>query len=268
VQIHPTAIVHPKAQLAPDVVVGPYCVIGEYVKIGGGTKLVAHVCIDGWTDIGEACQLYPFVSIGSPPQHLGYQGEPTRVIIGNHNILREYVTVNRATVQGGGKTTVGHHNFLMAYVHVAHDCHLGSHLILANAASLAGHITIGDHAILGGLSGIHQYVRIGAYAMLGGCSGLTQDVPPFTRAAGGYRPKLYGLNSIGLRRHGFSAERLSYLKQAYELLFRSGHRTAEAIKLAKETFKENQDVLELLTFMEGTKRGVCRSVAREQEDEE
>jgi UDP-N-acetylglucosamine acyltransferase len=268
VQIHPTAIVHPKAQLAPDVIVGPYCVVGEHAKIGRGTKLVSHVCVDGWTDIGESCQLYPYVSIGSPPQHLGYQGEPTQVIIGNHNILREYVTVNRATAQGGGKTTLGHHNFLMAYVHVAHDCHLGSHLILANAASLAGHITIGDHAIIGGLSGIHQYVRIGAYSMVGGCCALGQDVPPFMRAAGGYRAKLYGLNSIGLRRHGFSAERLANLKQAYELLFRSGHRTAEAVKLAKERFREDKDVLELVTFMEGTKRGICRSVAKNQEDED
>ncbi len=267
-QIHPTAIVHPKAELSPNVSVGPYCVIGEHVKIGRGTTLVSHVCIEGWTDIGEACQLYPFVSIGSPPQHVGYQGEPTRVSIGDHNVLREYVTVNRGTVQGGGKTTLGQHNFLMAYVHVAHDCHLGSHLILANAATLAGHISIGDHAIIGGLSGLHQYVRVGAYAMVGGCCALGQDVPPFMRAAGGYRAKLYGLNSIGLRRHGFSAERLAELKQAYELLFRSGHRPAEAIKLAKERFKENEDVLELVTFMEGTKRGTCRSVAREQEGED
>jgi len=136
-------------------------------------------------------------------------------------------------VQGGGLTSVGDKNFLMAYVHVAHDCRLGNHLILANAASLAGHITIGDHAIIGGLTGVHQFVRIGAYAMVGGCCGVVQDVPPFTRAAGGYRSKLYGLNSIGLRRHGFSGERISVLKKAYDLLFREGHRSAEAIKLAR-----------------------------------
>ena len=267
-EIHATAIVHPKAELAEDVVIGPFCVIGEHVKVGGGTRLLSHVSVDGWTDIGERCEVYPFVSIGAPPQHLHYKGEPTRVVIGNHNILREYVTVNRATAQGGGETTIGDHNFLMAYVHVAHDCHLGSHLILANAATLAGHITIGDHAILGGLSGIHQYVRIGAYSMVGGCSALGQDVPPFMRAAGGYRARMYGLNSIGLKRHGFSSERIVALKRAYDLLFRSGHRMAQAMKLAKESFKENQDVVQVLTFMEGTKRGICRSAGKDEEDGE
>ena len=182
-QIHATAIVHPGAKLADDVVVGPFCLVGEHVSIGKGTRLFSHVTVDGWTEIGERNELHPFCSIGGPPQHLGYKGEPTQVVIGNDNILREYVTVNRATVQGGGLTSVGHKNFLMAYVHVAHDCRLGNHLILANAASLAGHITIGDHAIIGGLTGIHQFVRVGAYAMVGGCCAIGQDVPPFTRAA-------------------------------------------------------------------------------------
>jgi UDP-N-acetylglucosamine acyltransferase len=165
VQIHPSAIVHPKASLADDVEVGPFCLIGEHVTIGTGTRLLSHVTVDGWTEIGERNELHPFVSIGGPPQHLGYKGEPTKVIIGDDNILREYVTVNRATVQGGGVTSLGSKNFLMAYVHVAHDCRLGNHLIMANAASLAGHITIGDHAIIGGLTGIHQHVRIGAYSI-------------------------------------------------------------------------------------------------------
>lgn len=267
-QIHPTAIVHPKAELAEDVSIGPYSVIGEHVRIGPGTRLVAHVWVDGWTEIGERCQIYPYASIGSPPQHLHYKDEPTRVIIGNENILREYVTVNRATVAGGGVTRIGHHNFLMAYCHVAHDCTLGNHLIMANAATLAGHITIGDHAIIGGLTGIHQFVRIGAYVMIGGCSGVSQDVPPFMRAAGGYRTRLYGLNSVGLRRQGFSSERIAALKQAYELLFRSGHRIAEAIKLARDQFRDNPDVLEIISFMESTKRGVCRSVDLGKEDEE
>ena len=165
-------------------------------------------------------------------------------------------------------TSVGHSNFLMAYVHVAHDCHLGNHLILANAASLAGHITIGDHAIIGGLSGIHQFVRIGAYSMVGGCCALGQDLPPFMRAAGGYRARMFGLNSIGLRRHGFSSERISALKHAYEVLFRSGHRVAEAVKLARENFAGSQDVMQVADFMEGTKRGICRSVGKHQEGEE
>jgi UDP-N-acetylglucosamine acyltransferase len=268
VDIHPTAAVHPKAEVADDVVIGPYSVVGEHVKIGAGTRLVAHVYVEGWTDIGDRCQIYPYASIGTPPQHLQYRGEPTRVVIGHDNILREYVTVNRATVFGGGVTTIGDHNFLMAYVHVAHDCHLGSHLIMANAASLAGHISIGDHAIVGGLVGIHQYVRVGAYAMVGGCSAVGRDVPPFMRAAGGYRAQLYGLNAVGLKRHGFSGERIAALKEAYELLFRSGHRMAEAIKLAREAFGENADVAQLLTFLEGTKRGVCRSTSSQMDLDE
>jgi UDP-N-acetylglucosamine acyltransferase len=268
VQIHSTAIVHPKASLADDVEVGPFCLIGEHVTIGKGTRLLSHVTVDGWTEIGERNELYPFASIGGPPQHLGYKGEPTKVIIGHDNILREYVTVNRATVQGGGTTTIGSKNFLMAYVHIAHDCHLGSHLILANAASLAGHITIDDHAIIGGLTGIHQHVRVGSYSMVGGCCGIVQDLPPFMRAAGGYRARMYGLNSVGLRRHGFSTDRISVLKRAYDMLFRSGHRIAEAARLAKAEFGDQPDVMTVLGFLEGTKRGICRSVGKDQEDEE
>ena len=267
-QIHSTAIVHPKASLADDVEVGPFCLIGEHVIIGKGTRLLSHVTVDGWTEIGERNELHPFASIGGPPQHLGYKGEPTNVIIGHDNILREYVTVNRATVPGGGVTSLGSKNFLMAYVHVAHDCRLGSHLILANAASLAGHITIGDYAIIGGLTGIHQHVRVGSYSMVGGCCALAQDLPPFMRAAGGYRARMYGLNSVGLRRQGFSTDRISVLKRAYDMLLRSGHRTAEAAKLAKVEFGDQPDVMRVLGFLEGTKRGICRSVDKGQEDEE
>ena len=267
-EIHPTAVVHSNAQLGKDVTIGPFCVIGEHVKIGTGTRLLSHVNLDGWTEIGERCQIYPFASVGTSPQHLQYMGEPTKVVIGNDNILREYVTVNRGTAFGGGTTSIGNHNFLMAYVHVAHDCHLGNHLIMANAATLAGHITVGDHAIIGGLSGIHQYVRIGPHVMIGGCSAVGRDVPPFTRAAGGYRAELYGLNTIGLKRHGFSNERISGLKRAYETLFRSGLMMAEALKQVREEFKHNQDVQELVTFLEGTKRGICRSVGADVEPED
>ncbi|MEW6544033.1 MAG: acyl-ACP--UDP-N-acetylglucosamine O-acyltransferase [Nitrospirota bacterium] len=267
-QIHPTAIVHPKAELGQDVEVGPYSIVGEHVKIGRGTKLVAHVYVEGWTEIGERCQLYPYASIGAPPQHLQYRGEPTRVIIGHDTILREYVTVNRATVAGGGTTRVGSHNFLMAYVHVAHDCDLGDHVIMANAASLAGHITIGEHAIIGGLVGIHQFVRVGAYAMIGGCTALGQDVPPFMRAAGGYRARLYGPNSVGLKRHGFSNDRLTELRRAYELLFRSGLRMADALKQARDEFGDNQDVQVVVAFMEATKRGIVRSAGLDEREDE
>ncbi|MFQ5992304.1 MAG: acyl-ACP--UDP-N-acetylglucosamine O-acyltransferase [Nitrospiraceae bacterium] len=267
-RIHPTAIVDPKAELAEDVEIGPYSIVGGHAKIGQGTRLISHVYIEGRTEIGERCQVYPYASLGTPPQHMQYRGEPTQVRIGNDCILREYVTVNRGTEQGGGISTIGNETFVMAYVHIAHDCHLGSHVIMANAASLAGHISIGDHAIIGGLVGIHQHVRIGSHVMVGGCTALGRDVPPFMRVAGGYRAMLYGLNSIGLKRHGFSSQRLSVLKKAYEVLFRSGYRKAEALKRAREAFKDHQDVLELVAFMEGTKRGVCPSVAREHEHEE
>jgi UDP-N-acetylglucosamine acyltransferase len=266
-EVHPTAIVHPGAKVDEDVIIGPYSIVGEHVKIGRGTHLLSHVNVDGWTEIGERCRLYPFASIGTPPQHLHYKGEPTRVVIGHENIIREYVTVNRGTVEGGGSTTIGNRNFLMAYVHVAHDCHLGHHVVMANAASLAGHITIGDHAIVGGLVGIHQDVRIGSYAMVGGCSALGRDVPPFMRAAGGYRAKLYGINTIGLKRLGFSSERLSALKRTYEMVFRSGQRLKDAIKQARDEFADNTDVLGMLSFIESTRRGVCVPATSEWEGE-
>lgn len=265
--IHPSAVVHPKADLDEDVVVGPFSVVGEHVRIGRGSHLISHVYVEGQTEIGQRCQIYPYASIGTPPQHLQYADEPTRVTIGDDNILREYVTVNRGTAFGGGETTIGHHNFLMAYVHLAHDCHIGNHVVMANAATLAGHITIGNHAIIGGLVGIHQYVRIGDYAMIGGCSAVALDVPPFMRAIGD-RARLYGVNSIGLRRQRFSNERITLLKRAYELLFRRGHRLTDAMKLARDQFQNAPDILELLTFLEGTKRGICRSVGKRQDEEE
>ena len=261
-KIHPTAIIHPKAHLATDVEIGPFSVVGEHVESERAPVCSLMCRSKGGRRSASNCELHPFVSVGGPPQHLQYKGEPTTVIIGHDNILREYVTVNRATAQGGGQTTIGDHNFLMAYVHVAHDCHLGNHLILANAASLAGHISIGDHAIIGGLTGIHQYVRIGPYSMVGGCCALGQDLPPFMSAAGGYRARMYGLNSIGLRRHGFSGERITALKHAYDLLFRSGHRVAEAVSWRKNRLKIIADVLQVASFMEGTKRGICRRSAR------
>lgn len=267
-QIHPTAIVHPKAELEDDIVVGAYSIIGEHVRIGRGTQIGSHVNLEGWTEIGQRCQIFPFASIGSPPQHLQYRDEPTRVILGDHNILREYVTINRGTTFGGGSTVIGHHNFLMAYVHIAHDCQVGNHVIMANAATLAGHITIGNHAVIGGLVGIHQYVRVGDYAMIGGCSAVGRDVPPFIRAAGGYRARLFGLNAIGLKRHGFTNDQIRILKQAYDLLFREGHRISEATKLARIRFQDSQEVLMLLAFIENSRRGTCRSAGRKLDDEE
>jgi UDP-N-acetylglucosamine acyltransferase len=265
-RVHQTAIVHPKAELGEDVTVGPYTVIGEHVRIGRSTRIDPHVVIEGWTEVGEHCQIHSFVSLGAPPQHLKYNGEETYVRIGHHNILREYVTVNRATVFGGGVTSLGNHNVLMAYVHIAHDCHIGDHVLMANAATLAGHITIGDHAIVGGLVGIHQFVRIGPYSMIGGCSAVGQDVPPFMRAAGGYRARLFGVNTIGLKRHGFSDDRIRQLKQVYLALFRSDLRLAEAVKKVRNEFGEHQDVQDLLAFLDGTKRGICKGSDEREEE--
>lgn len=264
---HPTAIVHPKAKIDEDVVIGPFCVVGENVHLGRGTALDSHVSIDGWTEIGQRCRIFPYVSIGTPPQHLQYHDEPTKVIIGDDNILREYVTINRGTSFGGGITSIGHHNFLMAYVHIAHDCHLGNHVIMANAATLAGHISIGSYAVIGGLVGIHQYVRIGDYAMIGGCSAVARDVPPYMRAVGN-RARLYGVNSIGLRRGGFTNQRIRILKQAYQLLFRKNQRLVETTKLARYKFQDSDDVLSLLTFLEASTRGACRPARKGQDEQE
>lgn len=255
--IDSTAIIHPNAEIGPDTEIGPYSIIGEHVKIGRGVKIGAHVAIEGWTEIGDDCRFFPFSSIGSIPQDLKFSGEKTRLKIGRGNIFREFATVNRGTKNGGGETYIGDNNFFMAYVHIAHDCRIGSNVIMANAATLAGHISIGDYAIIGGLVGIHQFVKIGEYTMIGGCSAVAQDVPPFLSAVGN-RARLYGINRVGLKRHGFSAERIEKLKEAYKILFRSGLTLKEAIKKTRREIKDSQDVDSLIQFIEGSERGVCR----------
>ncbi len=254
---HQTAIIHPNAEIGSEAEIGPYAVIGEHVKLGNRVKIGSHVVIDGWTEVGDGCSFFPLSSIGSIPQDLKFGGEETRLKIGRGNIFREFVTVNRGTKKGGGETSIGDNNLFMAYVHIAHDCHIGSHVVMANAATLAGHISIGDHAIIGGLVGIHQFVRIGEYTMIGGCSAVAQDVPPFLSAVGN-RARLYDINRVGLKRHGFSAERLERLKEAYKILFRSGLTLKEAIKRAKSEIIGSPDVDSLLQFIEGSERGICR----------
>jgi UDP-N-acetylglucosamine acyltransferase len=256
-RIHSTALVHPKAQIAEDVGIGPYSVIGENVRLHAGTQVQAHVVIEGWTEIGEHCRIFPFASIGSIPQDLKFAGEESQVRIGNRNTIREYVTVNRGTGQGGGITKVGDDNLLMAYVHVAHDCLIGNHVILANAATLAGHITVGDFAVIGGLTGLHQFVRIGRHAIIGGCSAVAQDVPPFVSAVGN-RVKLYGLNTVGLKRQGFGEEQMACLKTAYKLLFRSKMPMKEAVQKVRDELSHSPEAQELATFVESSERGVCR----------
>jgi len=256
-QIHPTALIHPKARIDGDVEVGPYSVIDENVHLHRGVRVASHVVIEGWTEIGEGCRIFQFASIGSVPQDLKFKGEKSHVVIGKQNTIREYVTVHRGTEPGGGVTRIGDHNLLMAYVHVAHDCQIGSHVILANAATLAGHIVVQDHAVIGGVTGLHQFVRIGRHAIIGGCSAVAQDIPPFVSAVGN-RAKLYGLNTVGLKRHGFTDEQLASLKTAYKIIFRSKLSMKEAVEKIRKELGDSPEAQELATFVETSERGVCR----------
>src|SRR5512139_3202159 len=203
--IHPTAIIDPKAEIGEEVEIGPYSVIEKDVFIDEGTKIGPHVVIREGTHIGKRCQISQFASIGEAPQAVAYKGERTSLFIGDHNIIREFVTLHRGTVKGGGRTVIGNENFIMAYSHVAHDCQIGNQVVMANGATLAGHILIEDYAIIGGLVAIHQFCRVGAFAIIGGLSGVLLDIPPYTKAQGD-RARLFGLNTVGLKRANFSEE--------------------------------------------------------------
>lgn len=255
-KIHPTAIVASSAKISDGVEIGPYCIIGENVKIGKNSKLMSHVFIEE-TEMGHDCTVYPFTSIGLPPQDMKYRGERTKVRIGDSNIIREYITIHRGSVGGDGVTVIGDNNFLMGYVHIAHDCVIGSNIIMANATTLAGHVVVEDFVFIGGLVAVHQFARIGKHSMIGGFSAIPQDIPPYTTAAG-ERAKLYGLNTIGLKRRNFSDEAISDLKKAYKILFRSKMTLKEAIEKVKQDLGGSKDVRDLLEFIEKNKRGICR----------
>ena len=256
-EIHPSAVVSPHAELAQGVKVGPYSTIGDHVTVGRDTIIWPHVVIEGHTRIGERNKIYPFVSIGSPPQDVGYKGEDTRLMIGDDNTVREYVTINRATTKEEWETVIGNQNYIMAYAHIAHDCRLGDRIIMSNVATLGGHITVGDHAILGGLVAVHQFVRIGAYAFLGAKSGVDRDVPPFMMTAGP-RAKLYGVNRRGLKRVGFSEEAIDGLKKAYRIIWRENRRFSEGIAHVKHEIAPFPELDMLLGFFDGSKRGILR----------
>jgi len=258
IQVHPTAIVHPKAQLAEGVSVGPYAVIEEHVSIGPGTRVGAHCVIEGQTAIGADCQLFTGAVVGSIPQDLKYRGEASRLLIGDRNKIREYVTINPGTEGGGGKTAIGSDCLFMAYAHVAHDCLIGDHVVIANSAALAGHITIEDRVIVGGLVGIHQFVRVGTLAMIGGCSRVIQDIPPYATCVG-YPAKIYGLNSEGLRRAGVSGESKDRLHRAFRILFHSKLSMPHAIAQVDHETDACPELQHLLTFIQQSKRGVCRA---------
>ncbi len=255
--IHPTAIIDSKADIDSNVEVGPYSFIGANVQIGSGTVIGPHVVVQPHVEIGPNCHIFQYASIGAIPQALKFQGEKTYVKIGQGTVIREFVTVNRGTGFGGEITEVGEENFLMAYVHIAHDCKTGRNVILANNATLAGHIVIEDFVTVGGLVAIHQFVRIGNYAYVGGKSAVVKDIPPYVIAAGD-RAKLHGLNSVGLKRHGFSQETLSLLKKAYRIIFRIGLTLNEAIERVKAEVEQVPEVNDLIRFIQSSKRGITR----------
>ena len=255
--IHSTAIINSKAEIDSNVEIGPYSVIGKNVFIGSGTVIGPHVVIDPYVTIGTDCNIFQYAAIGAPPQSLKFEGGETYVKIGRGTIVREFVTIHRGTESGGGITEVGEENLLMAYTHIAHDCKTGRKVILSNNATLAGHITIGDNATIGGLVAVHQFVRIGDYAFIGGKSAVVKDVPPYVIASGD-RAKLHGLNSVGLKRHGFSKNTLSSLKKTYRIIFRIGLTMNEAIERVRAEVEQIPEVLGFIDFIESSQRGITR----------
>ncbi|AAR35640.1 acyl-ACP--UDP-N-acetylglucosamine O-acyltransferase [Geobacter sulfurreducens] len=255
--IHPTAIVHPGAEIAEGVEIGPYVIIGAHVRIGRGTTVGPHTVIDGWTEIGEDNRIFNMASVGGIPQDLKYRGEETWLRIGNRNVIREFTTLQPGTVTGIGETVIGDDNLFMAYCHVAHDCVIGNRVIMANGSTLAGHVVVEDFAILGGLSAVHQFVRVGESAMLSGGAMVVQDVLPFTIASGN-RAVSSGLNTVGLRRRGFSEELVGRIKKAYRLVIRSGLKLEEALRRIREEIPPSQEVDHFVTFAEKSERGLCR----------
>lgn len=256
-QIHPTAIVHPRAELADDVTVGAYSMIGEHVRIGAGTEVGPHVVIEGHTEIGRNNRIFQFASLGAIPQDMKYKDEPTRLIIGDHNTIREFCTFNLGTVTGIGETRVGDHNWIMAYVHLAHDCVIGSHTIFANNASLAGHVTIGDWVILGGFSLVHQFCMIGNHAMTAFAAGVHKDVPPYVMAAG-YRAEPKGLNTEGMRRRGFSPEQIENVRNIYKVLYRQGLGYEEAKEKVLSLVGDVPELQVFKDFFAVSTRGIVR----------
>lgn len=255
--LHPSAIVDPRAELDSAVELGPYCVVGAGVKIGKGTKIHAHAVIQGRTTLGEGNVVFPFATIGSIPQDLKYKGEPSELLIGNRNTIREYVSLNPGTAGGGMVTRVGDRNLLMMYCHVAHDCIVGDHNVIANGATLGGHVAIEDFVIVGGLVGIHQFVRIGTSAILGAGSMVSKDVPPYCNATGD-RAKLRGLNVEGLKRRGFDKSVIAAINKAYRIAFRSRLKIEDAVKQIRREIVSIPEVERFVSFIASSQRGVCR----------
>lgn len=255
--IHPSAIVSSSAQIGAECFIGPFCTVGDNVILADGVRLDSHVVVDGKTTIGKDTRVYPFVSIGLAPQDLKYGGEPTAVEIGERNHIREFVTIHRGTAGGGGVTRVGSDNLLMAQAHVAHDCQLGSNIIMANAATLAGHVEIADRASVGAYSGVHQFCRVGFEAFIGGYSVVVKDAPPFAIIQGNHA-KCYGLNRIGLKRRGYSKDTIEKLNHAYHLYLSAKLNTTQALERIREEISDCPEAEMLVEFIESSKRGVVK----------
>jgi UDP-N-acetylglucosamine acyltransferase len=264
VDCHPTAVVHEGARLAEGVRVGPYCVIGEHVSIGRDTVVDSNAVISGYTTIGERNRIFPFSSIGLEPQDLKFKGEVSTLDVGDDNTFREFVTIHRGTALGGGRTVIGNGNLFMAYTHIAHDCIVGSSIIFANAATLAGHVRVEDHATVGAYSGVHQFCRVGAYAFVGGYTVVTKDVLPYSKTVGN-RASLYGANSLGLERRGFSRERIEKIHSAFRMLQQNGLNVSQAVEKLEER-EDDEDVRRLVDFIRASERGVVIRRGRDDAD--
>jgi UDP-N-acetylglucosamine acyltransferase len=258
VAIHPTAIVDSKADIAESAEIGPYCVVSAGVRIGAGTRIVAHVYLEGPLEISENNVFYPYSTVGVAPQDLKYKGEPSSTRIGSRNKIREFVTIHRGTEGGGMLTSIGDDNLLMAYVHVAHDVAIGNHAVLANAATIGGHVIVGDWAVVSAGSAIHQFCKVGRHAIVGGYSVITQDVLPFSMTVSEREVKVFGANVTGLERRGFAPENIERLQKAFRLLTRSGLNTSQALARVREEIPSSEEIDELMAFINASKRGVIK----------
>jgi UDP-N-acetylglucosamine acyltransferase len=256
-EIHPAAIVSPGAELGEGVRVGPCAIVGPHVRVGDGTVIHGHAVVDGWTEIGRNVQIFPFASVGLPPQDLKYKGEKSTLTIGDGTVIRETATLHAGTAGGGGTTTVGSSTLIMVGVHIAHDCHVGSRVIMANATHLGGHVTIEDAAVIGALSAIHQFSKVGTIAMIGGGSMVTRDVAPYCTVTGD-RARLVGLNRIGMERNGFDEARIDVVKKAFRLLFRSKLLLKDALARVECELAGSPEVDRMVKFIRDSERGICR----------
>jgi UDP-N-acetylglucosamine acyltransferase len=256
--IHPTAVIDAGARLPSSCTVGPYCVIGPDVELGENCELISHVVIHGPTKVGSHNRFFPFCSIGVEPQDVTFAGQKTWLVMGDHNVVRECVTINRGTEKAGGVTTVGSHTLILAYSHIGHDCVIGDHAMLINGATLAGHVTVEEWAVVGALCPVHQFVRIGAHSYIGGGSVVTQDVLPFSMTVTPRDTRTYGLNTVGLQRRGFGKERIRRIHHAYHVLLNSKLNTTQALERLKAEGDQGEDVASLLRFIEKSERGIIK----------